>query len=218
MKKSYTRLKATLAKDEVIGKDSLLELVILKGLHDGFFDDKFSRSALLSILDSLYRQTQIAEHLIIAENIRSKVTRLLPGFVPAPFELYSTSGKLTSLKDFEGKYVYLNFCSISSYTCLQEFTLLKRLYDKHSKYLEIVTISIDNDENELKRFVEQSGYPWTFLYYGNKPDVIKDFDVRVFPTYFLIGPDRKLLMSPAASPKENFEILLFNLLRSRGEI
>lgn len=216
--KSYTRLKATLAKDEVIGKDSLLELVILKGLHDGFFDDKFSRSALLSILDSLYRQTQIAEHLIIAENIRSKVTRLLPGFVPAPFELYSTSGKLTSLKDFEGKYVYLNFCSISSYTCLQEFSLLKRLYDKHSKYLEIVTISIDNDENELKRFVEQSGYPWTFLYYGNKPDVIKDFDVRAFPTYFLIGPDRKLLMSPAASPKENFEILLFNLLRSRGEI
>jgi peroxiredoxin len=216
--KSYTKLKTTLAEDDVLANDSLLELVILKGLHDGFFDDKFSRSALLTILDSLYKQTKIAEHLVIAENIRSKVTRLLPGFVPSPFELYSSKGKLMSLNDFEGKYVYLNFCSTSSYTCLQEFSLLEKLYEKHGKFLEIVTISIDKDAHELKDFVEQTKYPWTFLHYGNKPDIIRDFDVRAYPTYFLIGPDRTLIMSPAASPKENFEILLFKLLRSKGEI
>jgi thiol-disulfide isomerase/thioredoxin len=156
--------------------------------------------------------------LIIAENIRSKVTRLLPGFVPAPFELYSSKGKLMSLNDFEGKYVYLNFCSTSSYTCLQEFTLLEKLYEKHGKILEIVTISIDRDVEEMKSFLKQTKYQWTFLHYGNKPDIIRDFDVRAYPTYFLIGPDRRLIMSPAASPRENFEIQLFKLLRSRGEI
>lgn len=216
--KSYTRLKQTLAKDQVLSNDSLMELVILKGLHDGFFDDKFSRSALLVILDSLYKRTKIAEHLIIAENIRSKVTRLLPGFVPAPFELYTSKGKLVSLDDFKGKYVYLNFCTTSSYTCLQEFTLLEKLYEKHKKFLEIVTVCVDRDENDMKQFLEQTKYKWTFLHYGNKPDIIKDFDIRAYPTYFLVGPDKKLVMSPAASPRENFEIQLFKLLRAKGEI
>ncbi|HPJ46034.1 MAG TPA: TlpA disulfide reductase family protein [Tenuifilaceae bacterium] len=216
--KSYTRLKKTLASDAVLSNDSLMELVILKGLHDGFFDDKFSRSALLAVLDSLYKQTKIAEHLIIAENIRSKVTKLLPGFVPSPFKLYTSEGKLVSLDDFTGKYVYLNFCTTSSYTCLQEFSLLEKLYEKHKKLLEIVTICVDREENEMKNFLEQTNYDWTFLYYGNKPDIIKDFDIRAYPTYFLIGPDKKMVMSPAPSPKENFEIQLFNLLRSKGEI
>lgn len=216
--RSYTNLKNTLAQDDVLKNDSLLELVILKGLHDGFFDDKFSRSALLAVLDSIYTTSKIAEHIMIAQNIRSKVTRLLAGFVPAPFELYDVNGNLFSLRNFEGKYVYLNFCSTSSYTCLQEFSLLEKLYEKHRKRLEIVTISVDRDINDLKNFLDQTHYNWTFLHYGNKPDIIKDFDVRAFPTYFLIGPDRRLITSPAPSPKENFEIQFFRLLRSRGEI
>ncbi|MDD2196605.1 MAG: TlpA disulfide reductase family protein [Bacteroidales bacterium] len=215
---SYTNLKRTLARDDVLANDTLMEMVILKGLHDGFFDDKFSRKALLSILDSLYRSTTIPEHLMIAENIRSKVTRLLAGFVPTPFELYSIDGQLMSLNDFKGKYVYLNFCTTTSYSCLQEFSLLEKLYEKHKKRLEIVTISVDSDINDLKNFLEQTEYQWTFLHYGNKPEIIKDFDIRAYPTYFLIGPDRRLILSPAPTPRENFEIQFFNYLRSIGEI
>ncbi len=216
--KSYFALKKTLATDDVLSNDTLKELVTLKGLHDGFFDDKFSRSALLTILDSLYFTTKIPEHLVIAENIRTKVTHLLSGFVPAPFELYDSKGKLVKLSDFEGKYVYLNFCTSSSYTCLQEFTILQKLYEKHKQLLEVVTICIDNDKNDITNLLNNTGYNWTFLHYGNKPEIVKDFDIRAYPTYFLIGPDRKLLLSPAPSPQEDFEIKFFKLLRSKGEI
>lgn len=216
--KSLYNLKHTLARNEVLTNDTLKEMVILKGLYDGFFDDKFSRSALLTILDSLYFTTRIPEHLIIAENIRTKVTKLLAGFVPAPFELYDTHGKLVKLDDFKGKYVYLNFCTTTSYTCLQEFPLLGKLYEKHKKLLEIVTISVDREKDDLTNFLKNAGYDWTFLHYGNRPEVVKEFDVRAYPTYFLIGPDRKLILSPAPSPRENFELQLFKILRSRGEI
>jgi thiol-disulfide isomerase/thioredoxin len=216
--RSYSRLKSTLSKDDVLANDSLLELVILKGLHDGFFDDRFSRGALLAILDSLFSKSTIAEHLLIAQNIRTKVTRLLPGFVPAPFELYNTKGELVSLNQFEGKYIYLNFGSTTSYTCLQDFSLLEKIYENHKKRLEIVTISVDNEVSDLNHFLDQAKYKWTFLHYGNKPDIIKEFDIRAYPTYFLIGPDRKLILSPAPSPKENFEVQFFNILRSKGEL
>jgi hypothetical protein len=216
--KSLYKLKRTLATDNVLANDTLKELVILKGLHDGFFDDKFSRSALLVILDSLYFTSKIPEHLVIAQNIRTKVTHLLAGFVPSPFELYNSTGKLVKLDDFKGKYIYLNFCTSTSYTCLQEFTLLQKLYEKHKQMLEIVTICVDKDKQDMSNLLQNAGYDWTFLHYGNKPEIVKDFDVRAYPTYFLIGPDRKLLLSPAPSPRENFEIQFFKLLRSRGEI
>lgn len=217
-RKSLTLLEQTLSTDQVLSNDTLKEMVILKSLYDEFFSDNFSRSALLTILDSLYRTTKIPEHILIAENIRNRITKLLPGFVPTPFTLEDINGKKISLDQFEGKYVYLNFCTTTSYTCLQEFSLLEKLYNKYKKHLEIVTISADKEKADLKSFLKNTGYDWTFLYYGNKPGVIKDFDVRAYPTYFLIGPDRKLIMSPAPSPKEGFELRFFNLLRSKGEI
>ncbi|MDD2548633.1 MAG: TlpA disulfide reductase family protein [Bacteroidales bacterium] len=216
--RSYQQLNRTLSQDDLLKNDSLRELVILKGLHDGFFDDRFSRGALLTILDSLYSQTIIAENLMIAENIRQKVTRLLPGFVPSPFELYTVNDELVSLSKFEGKYVYLNFCTTTSYSCLQEFPLLEKIYEKYKDKLEIVTIAVDTDINDLKHFLGQNKYKWTFLHYGNKPDIVKDFDIRAYPTYFLVGPDKRLVISPAQSPNENFEQLFFKLLRSKGEI
>lgn len=216
--KSLYNLKKTLATDNVLANDTLKELVILKGLHDGFFDDKFSRSALLTILDSLYFTSKIPEHLVIAQNIRTKVTHLLAGFVPAPFELYDSKGNLIKLDDFKGKYIYLNFCTSTSYTCLQEFTLLQKLYEKHKQMLEIVTICVDKDKQDMSNLLKNAGYDWTFLHYGNKPEIVKDFDIRAYPTYFLIAPDRKLLLSPAPSPRENFEIQFFKILRSKGEI
>lgn len=216
--KSLYNLKKTLSTDNVLSNDTLKELVILKGLHDGFYEDKFSRSALLTILDSLYFTSKIPEHLVIAENIKEKVTHLLAGFVPAPFELYDSNGKLVKLDDFKGKYVYLNFCTSTSYTCLQEYSLLQKLYEKHKQQLEIVTICVDKDKQDMTNLIHTAGYDWTFLHYGNKPEVVKEFDVRAYPTYFLIGPDKKLILSPAPSPQENFEIQFFKILRSRGEI
>lgn len=216
--KSLSNLKETLSDNEVLSNDTLMEMVILKALYDEFFSDNFSRSALLTLLDSVYRTTKNAEHLLIAENIRAKITKLLPGFVPNNFTLLDVNDKEVTLDKFEGKYVYLNFCTTTSYTCLQEFPLLDKLYQKYGKHLEIVSISADKEVGDLKSFMKNSGYSWTFLHYGNKPDIIKDFDVRAYPTYFLIGPDRKLIYSPAPSPKENFEMKFFQILRNKGLI
>ncbi len=216
--RSLSGLKETLSDNEVLSNDTLKEMVILKALYDEFFSDNFSRSSLLALLDSMYLTTKNAEHLLIAENIRSKITKLLPGFVPNTFTLKDINGTEINLDKFEGKYVYLNFCTTTSYTCLQEFPLLDKLKNKYGKHLEIVSISADKEINDLKSFLQNSGYTWTFLHYGNKPDIIKDFDIRAYPTYFLIGPDKKLILSPAPSPKENFEMKFFQILRNKGLI
>ena len=216
--KSLEKLRKTLGNNQVLANDTLKEMVILKGLFDEFFNDDYSRSALLEILEQLYKSVACGDHIVIAENIRSRITRLLPGFVPTPFELADASGNLMTLERFKGRYVYLNFCTTSSYTCIQEFALLQQLYERHSKHLEIVTVLTDDNKEDISRFLKSTGYKWTFLHYGNKPEVVKDYDVRAYPTYYLIGPDQTLVMSPALSPQEGFETRLFQHMRSKGEI
>lgn len=213
---SLRKLKKTLGKNSVLANDTLKEMVILKGLYDEFYNDVFSRTALLAILDQLYRKAVNQEHVLIAQNIRSKITRLLPGFVPMPLALNDTSGKEIKLDDFKGKYVYLNFCATDSYTCLQEFPLLQNLYKKYGKYLEIITVLTDDEPRNLAPFLKHTGYNWTFLHFGNNPNVVKEYDVRAFPTYYLIGPDKKLVMAPAPSPRENFELKFRKILQSNN--
>jgi peroxiredoxin len=211
-------LRKTLASDDVIGKYELLNLVILKGLYDEFYDDNYSRSALLAIVDSFITGEQNPHLKQIAQSIRKQTTRLLVGYEPPEFELYDRDSNLVSLKNFKGKYVYLNFCSCYSYTCLNEFSMLSMLNQKYSDRLEIITVIVDNDVNVLNSYLSRSKYNWKFLYYGHQSFIIQDYDIRAFPTYYLIDPEGKLAISPAPSPGEEFEARFFAILRSRGEI
>jgi peroxiredoxin len=215
---SYSSLLQTLSEDTHITSDTLREMVILKSVYDEFYSMEFSRDGLLSILDSLILTTRIPMHKQTGMIIRHKITRLQEGYDPPYFELMDEDSNLVSLKDFSGKYIYLNFCTSSSYACLNEYKLLQDIYQRHHQKLVVVTISTDPYNTSFDQFRSKNNYQWVFLYYGHQPSVIKDFDIRAFPTYFLIGPDGKLIYSPAPSPSENFEIKLFEAMRDRGDL
>jgi peroxiredoxin len=215
---SFTALLQTLSADSNINNDTLRELVILKSIYDEFYGMEFSRNGLLTLLDSLILTSRIPIHKEIGYNIRHKITRLQPGYDPPLFELYDADSNLVRLSDLKGKYVYINFCTSSSYTCINEFELLNGIYQRHHQRLTIITISTDPHESTFNQFKSNNNYNWIFLYYGHQPDVIKEYDIRAYPTYFLIGPDGKLIYSPAPSPSENFEIKLFEAMRARGDL
>jgi peroxiredoxin len=215
---SYSSLLQTLKADTNLDNDTLREMVILKSVYDEFYGMEFSRTGLLNILDSLMAKSQIKNHQEIGLNIRHKITRLLAGFEPPDFELYDADSNLVKLSGLKGKYIYLNFCTSSSYTCLNEYKLLNDIYKRHHDKLTIITISTDPHESTFSQFRKKNDYNWTFLYYGHQPGIIKEYDIRAYPTYFLIGPDGKLIYSPAPAPSENFESVLFETLRARGDL
>lgn len=216
-RKSLSMLQKTL-QNNVLTNDTLREFVILKALHDEFYEMNFSREAMLQVLDSLNLTTKIAIHRSIGQEIRQKVTRLMVGFNPPAFSLFNTDSVTTTLASFKGSYVYLNFCTTKNYACLKELEQLKWVHEKFGKYVKIVTVSVDESLGDVRSFVKKSGFKWTFLHYGNQPDVLKEYDIRAFPTYYLIDPEGKLLWSPAPSPNENFEARLFEELRAKGKL
>lgn len=208
--KDYQQLQKILIQNDHLTADSLRELVILKGLYDEFYSANFSRSALLAILEALNDQTQIAEHTNIAQQIRERITKLLPGFIPHSFTLQDANSKRVSLKEFRGKMVLLCFCTTTSYSCLQDFELLARFQKRYGEHLQILCVCADQDINTMRRFVQATHYPWTFLHYGDAPHLLLDYDIRSYPTYFLLDTDGRILLSPAPGPQEQLERIIIS--------
>jgi len=213
--KSPKYIYETFANNMVLLNDTLQQFVLLKGLYDEFYQKNYNVSSLLITLDSVKMLTTIPEHKIIAENIRKKVLKTRSGFPAPKFELRDANGIFRSSNDYLANYVYLNFMSVESFSCQQDLELLKTLYEKHKTDFKIISICIDDDFKKAVDYFKQKGYEWTLLSYKEQKNIINNYNVKAYPTYYLIDPDGKFAMSPAVSPGENFEWYFFKMLQAK---
>lgn len=215
MRRSYHALSESVMKIDAFPNDTIQELILLKGLYDEYFSDEFDEMAILDVLDSLIYSTSFDYITSLAKNIKYRLTRLKVGQTPPNFELVTFEGDTVTLNDLIGKYVYLNFCTSNSYPCLNDFNLLKSLQEKYPDQLRVVTISVDKDNARMKSTIQTKDYSWIFLESGIHSKVIEEYDIRTYPTYFLIDPQGLLVISPAPGPDRDFERYFLDILRSR---
>lgn len=215
LSKSPVKAKQTLSNSLAITNDTLQEMVLLKGIHDALYDCYFTTSSLLIALDSIKATTKIQQHKQIAQDIKLKnqVTRV--GSMAPEFCLADTAGVYRSVDEYKGRYVYLNFVTIDSYACVQDLEQLKLLNEKTKGVMDVISISIDEDFDSVKKFFKRNGYNWTLLDTKGDMSVVESYKVKVYPSYFLIDVDGTLCMSPATSPSEGFESRFKQLFQSR---
>ncbi len=228
LSKSSNKIKETLSKEVSLDNDTLQELVILKSLNDALTDGSFKNRFVLQSLDTLIRYTNVNQHKIIANNIKEKaiVNKTISGTNSPDFNLYDKDSNLVRLKDFRGKYVYFNFVISDSYSCMQDYGILKNLYNKHNKDFEIITFFVNLRPNQMQEFIdiilpkdenkpEEQHKNWTFLSIKDNLDILKTYKVVTYPSYVLINPYGKIIAAPALSPKENFEQHFYDVLKAR---
>lgn len=205
-KPSYEEvMEQLLIYNPMLKSDSLRELVLLKGLPDFYYMPDFNRDNVIVILEQLKQKTKSEEHKKIASNILSSFKKLEPG-KPAPdFTLKDKNGKEVSLSDFKGKYVYLDFWATWCGPCLQEMKVVPELHKAYGNKIVFISISIDDDIEKMKTFLEKNPkYEWIFLYTG-KSKLKDEYEIRTVPSYFLIGPDGNFVESPAERPSAGIE-------------
>ncbi len=210
--RDYFSLLEIVKNDLSASNDSLPELVILKNIFEGFYQERFSNTGLFEILDSLRVSTKIVAHRIFAKQIREDVTRLMKGFPAPDFALENTADSITELNALKGKYVYLGFCSARSYPCMRQFRLLNELLKKFKTNLVIVIVMVDNDISVVKKFAKDYGFEGIVLIAGTRNDLLKQYKIKSYPTYYLINPDGNCLLSSVPTPEENFESIFRKIL------
>jgi hypothetical protein len=213
--KSYSKIKLALEQAPFFKDKRLSDLIIVKSLYDNFYREDFPQESIIFIIDSIRSSSSGKINRTIAGNVLEKITNLLLNFPAPEFELPDRNNKPHSLGNFGGKFVYLSFINPRSYTSLQELEVLKKLHARNFEMLEIITICACNKMEEMQKLVKEKSYNWKFLYFAGNLDLIKNYNVKVYPTYYLINPEGKLAMLPAFPPTEpSFEARYLNMLRS----
>jgi len=102
------------------------------------------------------------------------------------------------LKDFEGKYVLLDFWAGWCKPCLEKHPKLKEIYKMyHPKGLEIIGISADKNTHEWKKAIYRNNLnEWYQIFAGydkNQTTIYQDYNIQAIPSYILIDKNGEII-------------------------
>ena len=144
----------------------------------------------------------------MAKQVKEKYQHLegmLAGSAAPAFTLENPAGKMASLNDFKGKYVYIDFWATWCKPCVKEFPDLRRIQDQYKdKNIVFISISIDKleDKDKWKTFVadEKLGGVQLHADKETKDRLSKALNIKSIPRFVLIDPEGKILDANAARP------------------
>ena len=213
--KSYNTLKRILLTDPIFsGNDRLADYVILKGLNDSYYADTFPKENIVAVADSFAVSSKNIDMRPIAQALSQKFTRLMNGYMAPDFSLKDVKGNVFTLST-QNKFVYISFFNPMSYTAQSEFELLKKIRTEFKPdVLQMVTIFVSQNYSEMEQFLAKNpDCTWPVVWYNHDTKLLKDYNIRAYPTYYMTSPDGKLVMNPAPAPTEYFEPKFANLVR-----
>ena len=112
------------------------------------------------------------------------------------FSATALDGTPISASDYRGKMVVLNFCAKWCGFCAPEIPYLKEVYGEyHDKGLEVIGVSLDENENEIREFTAEHEIPWSQIFDGKgwKSELAQFFGVTKVPSQWLIDRDGTII-------------------------
>ncbi|MFN7314200.1 MAG: TlpA family protein disulfide reductase [Phycisphaerae bacterium] len=124
---------------------------------------------------------------------RSDPNTLTPGSDAPDFSLATPSGAKKTLADYKGKVLVLDFWATWCGPCKTAMPALQRLHEKYKDQpVAIVGMNAEGPEpGDPVAFKKESGYTYELLLQADA--VSEAFKVRGLPTFYVIGPDGKVI-------------------------
>ncbi|MEE9407692.1 MAG: TlpA disulfide reductase family protein [Polaribacter sp.] len=155
---------------------------------------------------------------------KEALKKLVKGIPSPKFSNYeNTEGKLISLDDFKGNYVFIEVWGtwIKDYT--ENAKLLNKFKKKHAyKNLKFITLCADNKassgtirfaKQKWKAAIGKNNLLGNHLFIGNDRVFLKEYLVINLPRYILIDPKGKIIDAQAPSPLTPKLTKLFDTLK-----
>ncbi len=117
------------------------------------------------------------------------IQRISPPIEAPDFTLKNLEGSEVSLKDFEGKVVFLNFWATWCGACRAEMPSMERLWQRFKeKDFIILAVDIREPKNKVVSFMKEHNLTFPVLL-DSKGEVKYRFGVRFLPTTYLLDSE-----------------------------
>jgi peroxiredoxin len=121
----------------------------------------------------------------------------------------SLTGQKISLETFEGKYILLDFWASWCAPCRKEHPNLINTYQQFKdKNFEIISVSLDSENDNWKRAIEKDKLTWTQIsdLKGQQNEIAVLYGVQSVPANFLIDP-KGIIIAKNLSSEELYKEL-----------
>lgn len=139
-----------------------------------------------------------------------KVSFLNKGERAPDFYLSDLNGKFHTLKDFQGKLIYISFWATWCSPCLKTIPKKNTVIREYgNKQIEFINISFDKEKDKWEKSIKDyniSGL--NLICNGNWEDILKTkYYIQGIPRYILINKDGEIIDSDAPSPSNKTELI-----------
>ncbi len=206
VRSSPTLVMQVLGKDYALTNLRLREFIMLKMLRDVYYSGQYPETNILTILDSVSTYGLFEANRPIAENLKDRLTDLSSG-AKSPFFSVKIGEKSKSIYDYQGRHLYFQFAKEGSSKSEADYTLLKPLFEKYGKAIQVLTVvvKLENSELDESKYIQKHGISWDCAFVDENHPLVKNFKVVSFPFYSLLDAQSYVVSSPALTPRPNNE-------------
>lgn len=126
---------------------------------------------------------------------------------PASYDLELTAmeGDATSLHEFRGKVIFLNYWATWCPPCIAEMPNIQALYSEYGERDEIVfvMVSLDDDREKARAFIRRKGFTFP-VYYLESPRP-RSLQSNIVPATFVINREGKIVVTREGMADYNTE-------------
>lgn len=192
---------------------NLLELACIKIIADLVQNKDFSTRDVLKLMSELGPYVSDAnKQLLIDVAYMSNLGTI--GSVASDLNCIDKDGNKHALHEFEGKYIYLNFCNSRLQRCEKDLRILERFAQTFAPNLVVVNVFLYDDLSRIKRVAEVYGKGlknWEVWCAEDSDLARKVFNARSVPSYFVIDNKGKFLLSKNAEPNDETRYFMLKL-------
>ncbi|MBV6479266.1 MAG: Thiol-disulfide oxidoreductase ResA [Ignavibacteria bacterium] len=155
-------------------------------------------------LDDYLKNSETDSLKKLLSSLKEKKEKL-EGGKPAPdFSYPDINGKMISLSEFRGNYIYIDVWATWCKPCIYEIPYLKKMEeDYHGRKIKFMSISIDEDIEKWKKTVLEKPLGGIQII-ASDPDasIRKDYLISGIPRFILIGSEGEILNENAPRPSD----------------
>lgn len=218
LRSSPSLLSKALSEEMTLKNPRLRELIVIKALSEVYHGVEYPKTNIISMLDSISQKPLFTSNSLIAKNILARLTELAPGVKAPNFNLSIEGMDSVSLKNFSGKYLYIQFIDPNFEESEKHCELLKPMYLKYKNYIEFVTIMDESKHLTKKQNSFYASIPWKKYFIPSTHTIYQKYNIKSYPAYVFIDDASLIYAYPALGPipngeYENIEKYFFSVKR-----